>query len=225
MENKQTASGVVTYVNGPNNYGFFNIKLEGHDKPYSFGKEKPKCDKGDLVEFEYKVNEKGYPNAVVRTLKLVSGQAEKEVPHTAPTTQPTKAAVSTGPMSKDDYWRRKEERDLAKEAKFDSQREVTQNEIRHQAARNAAIEFLDMVFKNGLDDTVINGIRDSKSPLVSAKKFLDKITEEFYEDTVAINKTDVAKPAKANGSSARVTPAKVIRSEAADEDMVNYSFD
>lgn len=70
-ENKQ---GVVKSVFGPNDYGFFKIKLEGDDKWYGLGKSKPDVSKGDGVSFEFYLKDDKYPTVKGKIMK--TGQAK-----------------------------------------------------------------------------------------------------------------------------------------------------
>lgn len=67
----ETAKGVVQSVFGPNDYGFFKIKLDG--EWYGVGKSKPSCSKGDNVSFDWYLKDDKY-----RTIKgkiTVTGKA------------------------------------------------------------------------------------------------------------------------------------------------------
>jgi hypothetical protein len=185
------ASGLVEKVDGPNNYGFFNIVLRGHQKPFGMGKFAPKCKSGDTVEFDYSVNEKGYPNGVSKTLRVVAvgngtqdAQASRHVAVDA-----VRSSSSSGThvsLSRDDYWANKDRRDIA----YSVRSILTQNEIRHQASRNSAIAFLDMAIKNGLLE-IPEPTAKNKSKMDVLKTYLEKMTDQFYQDTLVINPQEV----------------------------------
>ena len=191
MSENQVVSGVVKYVNGANAGGFYSIKVDTMEQPIGVGKYPPKCKVGDTVEFTYSNNARGYPNADFKSLKVVSSsQPQPAQARVSPAATPS--AVAGVPMSKDDYWRNKETRDLVNEIRRDRERTVTQNEIRHQAARNAAIEFMRLLLTT--TDSSGKPLLDIPQPTAknrtkahAAKLFLDKYTDEFYADTLAVN--------------------------------------
>lgn len=178
MSYNEIAAGTVKYVNGPNDYGFYSVKIDGHDKSFGMGKKAPSCKVGDVVELNYKLNTKGYPEADFKSLRVVSAQ---QAAFNASPKQLVDAAVkyaanpASKEMSKDDYWRRREERDV-----------MTQNEIRLQASRNSAVAFMDFLVKNGLME-IPTPTAKNRTKADSAKLFLDKLTDQFYKDTVAVN--------------------------------------
>jgi hypothetical protein len=102
----------------------YSIKLDGDDRYYGAGFTRPAIEAGDSVKFSVRQNAKGYWDADLKTL-VKQDQTPKVMTN------------SVGNMSKDDYWRRKEERDL----KNDEARNVG-------AARNTAIAFVDLLAKH-----------------------------------------------------------------------------
>lgn len=108
----------------------YSIKLDGNPTYYSTGKDKPRCKDGDYVQFEEYQNVAGYWNAKPESVLVLD-----ETPQVS-----TGASVKTayqGGVSKDDYWARKEARDLEN----DKARNVG-------ASRNTAIAFVDLLQKS-----------------------------------------------------------------------------
>lgn len=92
---------------------------------YGNGFEKPKCSEGDMVKFSYTENGK------FKNIEKGSFEVLKEE------SRPT-SAVKAVNVSKDDYWSRKEARDLEN----DKLRTLG-------ASRNTAIAFVDLLLKAG----------------------------------------------------------------------------
>lgn len=105
---------------------FYSLALV-NDKIYGFGMFKPSANVGDTVSFEAKENAKGYMEADKTTLKVTKGESK---------------VVSGGSvrassmMGKDDYWSRKEARDIEN----DKLRTIG-------ASRNTAIAWVDLLIK------------------------------------------------------------------------------
>lgn len=114
------AEGVVYKVfERPGKFGtMYSIKLNDDANYYGTGKARPPVKEGQKIQFSAAQNARGYWDADVNSIKVVE------------------ATVSAAPSArsvagKDDYWNRKEERDLVENAR------------RHEgASRNTAIEFV-----------------------------------------------------------------------------------
>lgn len=119
---------VVEVVQRPwKNKVFYSLKLANDGQLYGFGPTNPMTRTGDRVLFEWTNNERGYPTADPSSLKV-----EKAETHTS-TAAPARAVVS---MGKDDYWSRKEARDIEN----DKLRALG-------ASRNTAIAWIDFLVK------------------------------------------------------------------------------
>jgi len=103
----------------------YSIKLDGNDTYYSAGFKDPGLGAGDSVQFEAAQNEKGYWQADIKSLRKVD-----------PEPQVANKSVA-GVAGKDDYWSRKEQRDLAN----DNARNVG-------ASTNTAIAFVELLLKS-----------------------------------------------------------------------------
>lgn len=146
-----------------NNKTFYSLKVNG--EWYSTGVKRPPAE-GTYVEFEYEINGRGYKD--VKGTVNVAGGVSKSQP------QGTERAVAGAKfISKDDYWVRREERDLA-----------VQQVIQLQAARNAAIE----VVKILVAPVVVDGKAEYivKPPAQAKRKewveaMIDELTQKFVE--------------------------------------------
>lgn len=186
MSELQKIIGAVEVIT-PDKNGYYKIQIKG--KLYSTGsKTPPECAIGQTVEFvpEPKVwNNTTYYNVSKGTLKVVTAPSQAPA-QSQPTAAQTSAPRSTGGMSKDDYWFNKEQRDLANEAK----REITQQQIQQQAARNAAIEFTKILSDQ---DAIVYGKAPADGTPIPRKKKLEVIeatvdhyTAKFLSEVQAV---------------------------------------
>lgn len=156
---------------------FWTIKMDD-GQWYGCGKERPKFDKGDTIRFETVTNGR-YLNVNEETVEVVTdAPAPRRSP--APTSAPKKFSTE---MSKDDYWRRKEERDLSK----DEVHAGVQKEIRLQASRNAAIELMSVAIQAGLLPDVVEEKKKKGTRFDILLTYVDKLTQKFYNETAAIS--------------------------------------
>lgn len=107
-----------------------NIKLDD-GKIYGCGFEGVPCSEGDFVSFATYQNGK-YINADVKTMEVTKGGGQQQQQQANPQSN------SGGGVSKDDYWKRREANDEAK-----------QKVIEWQAARNTAVQVVDVAERAG----------------------------------------------------------------------------
>lgn len=146
-----------------NKAGYFSIKVG--ENWYGVGKKTPPCNEGSYIKFESTsrtVGDRTYYDADMSTLEQVA----------APVATPEKSEVAAS-LSKDDYWTRKEERDV-----------VTQTKISFQGARNAAIQVATFAFDKGL---VAAKKADMNLDLLLS--LVDELTVRFAADTEAFAAT------------------------------------
>lgn len=105
----------------------WSFTLRGDRTFYRLGNKKPAFSEGDSVQFE--VEMKG-SNAYARG---VSPWSDQEVTRGSPAQA---VAGASGPRTADDFWRRKEQRDIE-----------TQKRIELQSCRNSAIEMVALIVK------------------------------------------------------------------------------
>lgn len=126
-----SVKGVVDRVSEKDGkYGkMFSLKLRDSDTWYGLkGAKYMPVKPGQLVEFEAAQNDRGYWDADGRGVKVLQ-DAVAEAPA-------ARAVAAGATVTKDDYWRRREDRDLLN----DQLRNVG-------AARNTAIAFVDLLAK------------------------------------------------------------------------------
>jgi 2C-methyl-D-erythritol 2,4-cyclodiphosphate synthase len=118
--------GVVYRVfEKPTKFGkMYSVKLMDDPQYYGTGRNAPPVREGQQVQFNASQNERGYWDADVKSFKVVEASVSA-----APS-----ARSSIKVNAKDDYWTRKEERDLLN----DKLRNIG-------AARNTAIEFVKFI--------------------------------------------------------------------------------
>jgi len=138
----------------------YDVVIDG--KKYGHGFNPPKgVAVGDRVQFE--AEQKGsYFNIKLGTLKAWEGKGdddEKPTESRSQTAPPSLLGRSTinppegagrvvlAPMSKDDYWRRKEEYDRTKEAKWDAREEEKQARITFEACRKQAMDYVSLLIQ------------------------------------------------------------------------------
>lgn len=103
----------------------YSIKLDGNDTYFNAGFKDPGLNQGDSIQFEAGLNAKGYWEANLQSLRKVDPEP---VVHTN--------ASTTKVLGKDDYWTRKEQRDL-----------VNDNARNVGASTNTAIAFVELLLK------------------------------------------------------------------------------
>ena len=196
--------GTIQFVPDARTYKnskYYSIKV--NDIYYSVGSKQPP-EAGTLVEFDAEKNEKGYWNVTKAGLTVVKAGE----PTQAVAQQAVKAAA-TSPMSKDDYWRRKEERDLAKEAAFDAK----DKRIELQSCRNSAIQLVQILLTPvQTAEGVVNLV---KLPAQAKRvEFVEKLVQQYTDQFVSDNnkKNEEASPnvevsAEASSNSERPVPA------------------
>lgn len=124
-----TSQGVVKEVLEKKwqNKTLYSLILVDDDNMYGLGEARPQANTGDIVEFQWKPNAKGYPSVTGGSVQVV-GKAEN-MPRAA---QP----IAGGAKGKDTYWSDKEKRDK-------------ENDIlrRQGAALNSAINVVSLMLE------------------------------------------------------------------------------
>jgi len=127
---------------------------------YGCGSDDPKVSKGDLIEFDFTENGR-WKNVDVKSISVLRHGTE------VIKTSSRKMAIGG---ARDDYWNRKEERDI-----------ITQSVIQLQSSRNSAIALADLILKN-------NAV---KLPEAQAKRMdvvvalVSDLTSKFEEEATA----------------------------------------
>lgn len=152
-------TGVVKWVGSKavRNSTLWSFSVEGNTEFFRCGFTKPNINKGDNVTFEYEVNQ--YGNQVNAKDIRVLGSAPAQAARAAPTQQ-----VSGG--SKDDYWKKKEENDVVKDAS-----------IQYMACTNTAVSILKLAQDAGVL-TLGAGAKANKLDTLLQQVYL--IRDELY---------------------------------------------
>lgn len=186
MSESVTVRGTIQYIPNPRQFTrqgkvttYYSVKV--NDVYYSVGSKKPP-EVGTLVEFEAGQNEKGYWDVLKPGLRVVTANP--------PTSNVGGAAVRTAKtsvISKDDYWKRKEERDIQKEAAWEQKDKI----IQLQSCRNSAIEFVKLLLTQVPHEDKNGNVKlepSLKLPAAIAKReailfeAVKKYTEEFVNE-------------------------------------------
>lgn len=126
-----------------------------------FGSDKPTFNKGDLIEVDVTTNNRGRLVAVKDTVK--------------PITQGTQVIEGSKPWAKnakDDYWTRKEERDI-----------LTQSVIQLQSSRNSAIAMASLLLQAGAIPGYDKAAEKKKMDILVS--LVDDLTDRFEETSDA----------------------------------------
>ena len=152
-------SGVVKWVGSKavRNSTLWSFSVEGNTEFFRCGFTKPNINKGDNVTFEYEVNQ--YGNQVNAKDIRVLGSAPPQAARPAPAQQ-----VSGG--GKDDYWKKKEENDVVKDAS-----------IQYMACTNTAVSILKLAQDAGVL-TLGAGAKANKLDTLLQQVYL--IRDELY---------------------------------------------
>lgn len=152
-------SGVVKWVGSKavRNSTLWSFSIEGNTEFFRCGFTKPNINKGDNVTFEYEVNQ--YGNQVNAKDIRVLGAAPPQATRAAPVQQ-----MSGG--SKDDYWKKKEENDVVKDAS-----------IQYMACTNTAVSILKLAQDAGVL-TLGAGAKANKLDTLLQQVYL--IRDELY---------------------------------------------
>jgi hypothetical protein len=153
------------------NKSLYSIKLDGDASYYGTGESKPAVQPGNKVSFSYTVNEKGYPNAVVDTIKV----DESAPAPRASTPAPAKGGENW--EARKEYWDSKDKRDLDMETEY-----------RYRSASSQAIQLLQVAAD--AEALPFTKAELGETPAAKAKKFdalvemqktlADQLAEEFH---------------------------------------------
>lgn len=136
----------------------YSIQLDGDRTYYNTGTNVPRVQPGDYVTFEAEVGQNGRTKADLKTLRVENNGAPPP-----PSGRTAAAVAKSAGMSKDDYWTRREERDLE-----------TQKRIERQSCRNSAIELVDLLIRN---EALTLGAKAKKADVIVAA--VDEYTEYY----------------------------------------------
>lgn len=173
--------GAVEFVK-QNNAGYYAVKMSD-GQWYGCAKDKPEFDKGDNIRFEVVTNGR-YLNVDMDSVEMLGKSAAPA--RRAPPARTGGAQKFTKDVSKDEYWKAKEARDIARDDRLAKRDIMTQNEIRLQASRNAAIELMGIALSSGI--VVLKDEKKKGQNFDILTTYVDKLTAKYYEETKAVNK-------------------------------------
>ena len=154
-------SGVVKWVGSKavRNSTLWSFSIEGNNDFFRCGFTKPNINRGDNVTFEYEVNQ--YGNQVnAKDIRVLAGAP----PQAAPSASAAPYTPQAG--SKDDYWKKKEENDVVKDAS-----------IQYMACTNTAVSILKLAQDAGVL-TLGAGAKANKLDTLLQQVYL--IRDELY---------------------------------------------
>lgn len=173
--------GTVAFVNEKvfNNSVLHSFKLRDDNTLYMCGKDKPAIAKGNYIEFEAYEDSQGRTVVVPATITV--REAEVLQPGTVTSGKPAYSAYrkpfgKTDAGAKDEYWKKREESDNAR-----------QKTIEYQAARNSAIAAATVILSNSA----------LKLPAKEADKYaavmglIGDLTARFFAETSSLGETPV----------------------------------
>jgi hypothetical protein len=155
------ATGQVAVVNGRDGkFGkMWSLKLEGDETWYGTKSIRPDCTEGDVVEFSWAKNKRGYPDADLSTLVKLEGAAA-EVPLAA-------ASGGGGEVA-------------AGRNAYDRKQAV----IVYQSSRKDALELIKAAIAAEIVDFPAKGTKAEKYQAL--RMFVDMATNDFYYDAMAV---------------------------------------
>lgn len=142
----------------------YTLLIDG--ERYQCGYDKPNCNEGDMIEFT--AGENTYGLTVEADTIEVLEKAQPKAPRSV-------GGGTAGKTSKDDYWTRKEQRDIE-----------AQPRIERQSARRDAIDLVKLGVEAGLLQP-----KDYKD----LQKFVQKQAEQFYDGLMSADTTPQPAPA------------------------------
>lgn len=183
--------GVVKYINekewddrrSGETITLYSFKLEGDDDYYRTGQTKPEFEEGQSIAFE--VDKKN--NVDMETIEVLETEVKK-----AP-----KAAGKAGSGggfrkpaaggSREDYWAKKEERDVARDARYQA---VDIPRMTFCSAQDAAVELVTAALQHECLPKI--GTVTKTARLTALLTYVDEITDRFYRQRLAIGSEEPA---------------------------------
>lgn len=139
----------------------YKIKLDGQEPYYGCFINRPSCNAGDVVEFDYTTNDKGFHNVDLKTLKVTGGGSAP-----APAGGGTAQVSAPAGNSRDNYWAEKDRYD----------KEIRQPLICYQSAHKDAVT----IACAALAADIIPLGQKKAGKLDVFKELVNKLTDEIY---------------------------------------------
>jgi hypothetical protein len=168
----QTGKGLVSYFGSTlwKNKKLWSFKVENDDSWYNCGENRPDIEKGATIEFSYEDGAKPNNRFVTRgSVRLLSSPNTGQVaPSVGPSNGGNTHASSAGTLSKDDYWKRREEREVEKG-----------DDIHLLACRNSAIALVGHML--GREGVVTIPKSNAQAAVLG---LVHDLTERFFNETI-----------------------------------------
>lgn len=163
------AKGYVTLVSEKNFGGtlLHSFRINTEDRFFRTGDVRSNISKNDYIKFSYSEKNGNY-NVDVRSIE----RANREESSTDSPANKGASSVQRD-LTKDDYWRGRELRDVAKDKYF----EANNLRIQYQSARNAAISVVDVLVRDKILK-LSDGAKADNVSVVLGK--IDDLTDEFF---------------------------------------------
>lgn len=195
--------GIVSYVgsNAWKGKTLYSLRVQNEDKWFNLGETPTSAAKGDFIEFEY-TEHNGKNNIVGGSIvRLDSAPSVVVGASTVPSRTFGSAPRKSG--NKDDYWEKRLDFDLAKDA-YHKNNDI---KIQYQSARNAAISVVDILVREKALKL------PAKEPADAILGKIEDLTNEFFAKTsnVALPGVGVESESESN-SATLVGPAGVENS-------------
>ena len=175
-----TVTGTVTRTNsrefngrkGP--FTMYSFQTDQDDDWIGCGTKQPPFNEGDNITFAWEFNNKGYKT-------LVDGSVVKLQQAAAPSA----GKPAGGRVSRDDYWRNKEARDI----------EIVEPRITLSASRTAAIQVIGLALQH---DAIVFGNAAKGAKLGIILDAIDEVTGRYYQQSMGDIIEDMADAAEAD---------------------------
>ena len=173
----------------------YNVTVEGHD--YGCGPFPVRnVSEGERVQFEVEMRG-SFKNVKQGTLKKyepVNKEPEPTLPTSAPSTStPTSTSQETARRfaqnasnQKDDYWVKKEQRDIEREKRYELREEDKQKRITFDSSRKAAMEYVALLAST--DSLWLKKMDKAKDKMEYIEGLVNDLTRKFYQQAEARDK-------------------------------------
>lgn len=192
--------GVVKYINekewddrrSGETIMLYSFKLEGDDDYYRTGQTKPEFEEGQSVAFE--ADNKN--NVDLDTLEVLETAVKKAPKATGRSSAggSFRKAASGSAGGRDEYWAKKEERDLEKDARY---QKVDIPRMTFCTAQDAAVELVTVALEHDCLPKI--GTAAKTARLSALLAYVDEITDRFFRQRIGIA-TDVSEESETDES-------------------------
>ena len=144
---------------------------------------------GERVQFEVEMRG-SFKNVKQGTLKKyepVDKEPEPTLPKAAPTApSPAVKQFTQSANARDDYWAKKEQRDIEREKRYDVRGEDKQKRITFESSRKAAMEYVALLAST--DSLWLKKMDKAKDKMEYIEGLVNDLTRKFYQQSEARDK-------------------------------------